>query len=57
MTDEIDALELGRFEPTPEPTCQLGSGKSPAQPGQVEHVNAATLRKRLEYRLPPAPGA
>jgi hypothetical protein len=30
MTDEIDAVEFGRFEPTPEPTCQLGRGKSPA---------------------------
>ena len=57
VADEIHALELGRVEPTAEPTCQLGGGKSPSQPGQVEQVNTAPLGQRLEYRLPPAPGA
>lgn len=57
MTDEIHALELGRLEPTAEPTGQLGGRKSPSEPGQVEHVNTATLGQGFEYRLPPAPGA
>ena len=57
MADEIHALELGRLEPTAEPTGQLGGGKSPSQPGQVEQVNTAPLGQGLEYRLPPAPGA
>jgi hypothetical protein len=57
MADEIHALEIGRLEPTTEPTGQLGGGKSPSQPGQVEHVNTATLGQALEDRLPPAPGA
>jgi hypothetical protein len=48
MTDEIHALELGRVEPTAEPTGQLGGGKSPSHPGQVEHVNTATLGQGLE---------
>ncbi len=57
VADEIDALELGRLEPTAEPIRQLGGRKSPTQPGQVEQVNTAPLGQRLEYRLPPAPGA
>ena len=57
VADEIHAIELGRLEPTAEPTRQLGGGKSPSQPGQVEQVNTSPLRQRLEYRLPPAPGA
>jgi len=57
VADEIHALELGRREPTTEPTCQLGGGKSPSQPGQVEQVNTSPLRQSLDYRVPPAPGA
>ena len=57
VADEIHALELGRLEPTAEPTRQLGAGKSPTQPGQVEQVKTSPLRQRLEYRFPPAPGA
>ena len=57
VADEIHALELGFLEPTAEPTRQLGGGKSPTQPGQVEQVNTSPLRQRLEHRLPPAPGA
>jgi hypothetical protein len=57
VADEIHALELGRLEPTAEPTRQLGGGKSPSQPGQVEQVNTSPLGQSLEYRLPPAPGA
>jgi hypothetical protein len=57
MTDEIHVLELGRLEPTAEPTCQLGGGKSRSEPGQVDQVNTATLGQGLEYRHPPAPGA
>jgi hypothetical protein len=57
VADEIHPLELGRLEPTAEPTGQLGGGKSPSQPGQVDQVNTSPLRQRLEYRLPPAPGA
>ena len=57
VADEIHGVELGRIEPTAEPTGQLGGGKVPSQPGQVEHVNAAPLGQRLEHRLPPAPGA
>ena len=57
VADEIDALELRRVEPTAEPTGQLGGGKLPSQPGQVEQVNTALLGQRFEYRLPPAPGA
>jgi hypothetical protein len=34
---------------------QLGGRKPRPEPWQVEHVDAATLSKRLEYRLPPAP--
>jgi hypothetical protein len=57
VADEIHALELCRLEPTAEPTRELGGGKSPPQPGQVDQVNTSPLRQRLEYRLPPAPGA
>ena len=57
VADEVHAPEPGRLEPTAEPTRELGGGKSPTQPGQVEQVNTAPLRQRLEYRLPPAPGA
>jgi hypothetical protein len=57
MTDEIDALERGRLEPVAKPACQRGGGKARSEPWQVEQVNAATLRQRLEYRPPPAPGA
>jgi hypothetical protein len=57
MTDEIDALERGRLEPVAKPGCQRGGGKPRSEPWQVEQVNAATLRQRLEYRPPPAPGA
>ena len=57
MSDEIDALECGRVEPAAEPACQLAGGKSCSEPRQIEHVNAVMLRQRLEYRLPPAPGA
>jgi hypothetical protein len=57
VADEIQGLELGRLQPTAEPTRQLGGRKSPSQPGQVEQVNTSPLRQRLEYRLPPAPGA
>jgi hypothetical protein len=53
VADELHALELGRLEPSRE----LGGGKSPTQPGQVDQVNTSPLRQRLEYRLPPAPGA
>ena len=55
MTDEIDTLEPGRVEPTPEPPCQLGGGQAPAEPGQVGDVHAVTLRQRFEHRPPPAP--
>jgi hypothetical protein len=57
MTDEVHALELGRFEPTAEPTGQLRGGKSSSEPGQVEQVNTVMLGQGLEYGLPPAPGA
>jgi hypothetical protein len=57
MADEIHALEIGRLEPTAEPTGQLSGGKSPSQPGQVDQVNTAPLGQGREYRLPPAPGA
>src|SRR3954447_1723798 len=57
MPDEIDALECCRVEPTAEPASQLLGGSSCSQPRQIEHVNAAALRERLEHRLPPAPGA
>jgi len=57
MPDEIDALECRRVEPTTEPARQLGSGKPCSEPRQVDQVNTAALRQRLEYRLPPAPGA
>jgi hypothetical protein len=36
MTDEIDALERGRVEPTAKPACQLGSWQPPSEPRQVE---------------------
>jgi hypothetical protein len=57
MTDEIDALERGGLEPTAEPACQPGGRKVASEPWQVEQVNAAMLRQRLEYRPPPAPRA
>jgi hypothetical protein len=57
VADEIHTLELGCLEPTAEPTRQLGGGKSPSQPGQVEQVNTAPLGQRVQYWLPPAPGA
>jgi hypothetical protein len=56
MPDEIDALECGGVEPTTEPACQLVGGKPCSEPRQIEQVNPATLRERLEYRLPPTPG-
>jgi hypothetical protein len=55
MTDEIDALERGGLEPTAEPARQPGGRKVASEPWQVEQVNAAMLRQRLEYRPPPAP--
>jgi hypothetical protein len=55
MTDEIDALERRGLEPTAEPACQPGGRKVASEPWQVEQVNAAMLRQRLEYRPPPAP--
>ncbi|OAI55605.1 hypothetical protein AYO48_03305 [Gaiella sp. SCGC AG-212-M14] len=57
MADEIHALELGRLEPTAEPTGQLICTKPRSQPRQVEHVNMVTLGQGLQNRLPPAPGA
>ena len=56
VADEIHALELGCLEPTAEPTRQLGGGKLPPQPRQVDQVNTAPLGQGLEDRLPPAPG-
>jgi hypothetical protein len=55
MTDEIDAPERRCIEPTAKPPRQRGGRKPRPEPWQVEHVDAATLSKRLEYRLPPAP--
>ena len=57
MPDEIDPLEFGSVEPTPEPARELVGGKPCSEPRQIEHVNAVMLRQRLEHRLPPAPGA
>ena len=57
MTDEIDTLERRRLEPTAKPRRQLSGRKPRPEPWQVEHVDAATFSKRLEYRLPPAPRA
>jgi hypothetical protein len=55
MTHESDALKRSGLEPTAEPACQPGGRKAPSDPWQVEQVNAAMLRQRLEYRPPPAP--
>lgn len=55
MTDEIDALERGRVEPTAKPARQPGGWKPPSEPRQVEQVDAPMLRQRLEDRPPPAP--
>jgi hypothetical protein len=55
MTDEIDATECRRLEPTAQPSRQLGGGEPWSEPWEVEHVNAATLGKRLDHRPPPAP--
>jgi hypothetical protein len=57
MTDEIDALERDRVEPTAKPACQLCGGKPPSEPWQVEQVNAAMLCQRLDDQPPPAPRA
>ena len=56
MTDEIDALERGRVEPTAKPARQPGGGKPPSEPRQVEQVDAPMLRQWLQDRSPPAPG-
>lgn len=57
VTDEIDALERAGVKPTAEPAGQSGSRKPRSEPRQVEDMNAASLCKRFEERLPPAPGA
>jgi hypothetical protein len=57
MADEIHALELGRLEPTAEPTSQVTGAKPLSQPRQVEQVNTVTLGQGFQNRLPPAPGA
>ena len=40
MPDEIDPLEFGSVEPTPEPARELVGGKPCSEPRQIEHVNA-----------------
>jgi hypothetical protein len=56
MTDQVDVLDCRRVEPAAEPACQFPGGEPHSEPRQIEQVNTAPLRQRLENRQPPAPG-
>jgi hypothetical protein len=57
MPDQVGALDCRRVEPAAKPACQLIGRKPHSKLRQIEHVNAAMLRERLDDRLPPTPGA
>jgi hypothetical protein len=56
VAGEINTLETGRIEPAFQPRTEICSSESPAEPGQIDDVNAVPLRERREQRRPPLPG-